>query len=121
MKANPCSVGFAGREAVDKLPSALNSMAYQLGVTAADAKPPTDTNILALLNTASSAFYPMSRKLFVNHWVDPALPVTASAPKEDLLYGCFKNAAITSPRVTQFHFLAVPGGPVVDNACPNNR
>ena len=63
----------------------------------------------------------MTRKLFVNHWVDPALPVLPTMAKEDVLYNCFKQDAITSPRVSQFHFLGVPGGPKVDDACPNNR
>jgi ABC-type phosphate transport system substrate-binding protein len=122
VKANPCSIGFSGREAVDKLPSTLNSMAYRLGTTTADSRAPTDTTIVALLNPSpTAAFYPMARKLFVNHWLDPALPVTASAPKEETLYGCFKDATVTSPRISQFHFLPVPGGPVVNNACPNNR
>jgi ABC-type phosphate transport system substrate-binding protein len=121
VKANPCSIGYAGREAVDKLPSALNSFAYQLGIATTDAKPPTDTNIYALLDPLNAAYYPMSRKLFVNHWNDPALPVPASAANEDILYSCFKNDTLTSPIVTNFHFLKVPTGPTVDNVCPNNR
>ena len=128
VKANPCSIGFAGREAVDKLPNPLNSLAYQLGIAAADAKPPTDTNIYKLLDVSSTTFYPMSRKLFVNHWVDPALPVLPTMANEDILYNCFKDSTVTNPIVSTFHFLPlngsqpfVPTGPVIDNVCPNNR
>ena len=122
MQANPCSIGFSGREAVAKLPNPINNLAYRLGTSSADSRPPTDTTILELLDTSATApFYPMARKLFVNHWNDPALPVLGTMAKEDALYGCFQQTAITTPRVTQFHFLGVPGGPRVDNACPNNR
>ena len=124
VKASPCSIGYAGREAVDKLPNPLNTLAYQLGVAAADAKPPTDTNINNLLNT-TAVFYPMARKLFVNHWNDPALPAPASASNEENLYTCFKDSTITNPVVSAYHFLPVPGFaggvPKVDNVCPNNR
>jgi hypothetical protein len=122
IQANPCSIGYAGREAVVKAPLALNNLAYRLGTALADSRAPTDTTITELLDTTPTApFYPMARKLFVNHWVDPALPTLPTMAKEDVLYNCFKQDAITSPRVTQFHFLKVPGGPKVDNACPNNR
>jgi len=122
VQANPCSIGFVGREAVVKAPLPLNNLAYRLGTALADSRAPTDTTITALLDTSATApFYPMARKLFVNHWVDPALPVLPTMAKEDVLYNCFKQDAITSPRITQFHFLKVPGGPKVDDACPNNR
>ena len=122
VQANPCSIGFAGREAVAKAPALINDLAYRLGVAQADSRPPTDTTILELLDTSATApFYPMARKLFVNHWVDPALPVLPTMAKEDVLYNCFKQDTITTPRITQFHFLGVPSGPRVDNACPNNR
>jgi hypothetical protein len=126
VKANPCSIGFAGREAADKTPSPLNSFAYQLGTTAVDARPPTDTNINSLLDPSPTAvFYAMSRKLFVNKWTDPAFaagPVTDPAfANEDILYNCFKDATKTNPAVSAFHFLPIGSGPVVNNVCPNNR
>jgi hypothetical protein len=125
VKASPCSIGFAGREAADKLPSALNSFAYQLGIAAADALPPTDTNINTLLDPSPTAnFYKMSRKLFVNHWVDPAFTTIATDPNfanEEILYNCFKDPLVTNPAVGTFHFLPLATGPVVNNVCPNNR
>jgi len=120
VKANPCSIGFAGREAVDKV-APFNTLAYQLGDSLAALRPPTPTNIYALLDSANPNFYPMSRKLFVNHWNDPALPTPASAANEELLYSCFKSAGITNARVSQFNFLPIIPGPQVDNVCPNNR
>ena len=87
--------------------------------------PPTDANIVGLLDPSPAAtFYPMSRKLFVNRWVDPALPeaVAANFTSQEALYNsCFKSSAITNARVSQFNFLPIPTGPAVDNACPNNR
>jgi hypothetical protein len=125
VKANPCSIGFAGREAVDKAPSTLNSFAYQLGVAAADALPPTDTNINSLLDPSPTAnFYKMSRKLFVNHWVDPLFTTIATDPNfanEEILYNCFKDSTKTNAAVSTFHFLPLATGPVVNNVCPNNR
>lgn len=125
-KASPCSIGYAGRESVDKAPGS-NNMAYRLGTTAPGVAA-TDTNIQALLDTTNPSFYPMTRKLFVNHWVDPALAVLPTMAKEEVLYNCFKQDAITSPRVAQFHFLPIPAttafpapGPHVDNSCPNPR
>ena len=123
--ANPCSIGFAGREGADKLaPGPVNNFAYRLG--AGTLLPPTTDHIVSLLNPDPAAtFYVMSRKLFVNRWVDtdPA-HVEASATNftnEETLYSCFQKDSITTPRITQYNFVAVPGGPVVDNACPNNR
>jgi ABC-type phosphate transport system substrate-binding protein len=122
VKANPCSIGFAGREGVDKAPLILNTMAYRLGTTLADSRPPTNTTINALVDPSpTAAFYPMARKLFVNHWTDPSLTPPFAA-KEEVLYSCFKDSTITNPRIQQFNFLPVPvTGPIVDNICPNNR
>ena len=125
VKASPCSIGYAGREAVDKVPNALNSFAYQLGVGAADARPPTDSNIYALLDLSVSTFYPMSRKLFVNKWTDATLPVPATDPgyaNQEILYNCFKDTAKITPAISGFHFLPIlVTGPRVDPGCPNNR
>ena len=117
VKASPCSIGFGERSIVDRLPSALNNFAYQLGTAPADAKPPTDTNILALLAPVSTVAYPLSFKVFVNHWVDPALPTPPNAANEEFLYNCFKDASITNPVISQFGFIPPPGGPEVADSC----
>ncbi len=125
VKANPCSIGFAGREAIDKAPSVPNNLGYQLGVTVLDARPPTDGALKALLDPSpTAAFYPMTRKLFVSHWVDPSLTTTPNDPNfenEEILYNCFKDPSKGNAAVGTFHFLQLDTGPVVDNACPNNR
>lgn len=57
VEANPCSIGFAGREAVDNV---QNIAAQVAGIK------PTSPNIENLVNVSGVPFYPLSRQLWVN-------------------------------------------------------
>jgi len=148
VKANPCSIGYAGREAVDKaINGPVNNFAYKLGggdAFAPSPLPPTDDLIYALQDLTATQFYPMSRKLFVNKYVDTtkAETVAANVAAEDALYNCFSShtgipgtvsgnayngAPLANFWVQKFNFLPILSGPIagagpqLDNVCPSVR
>ena len=124
VKANPCSVGYGGREAVDKVPSVLlpANMAYQLGTAAdgSDALAANNSNIINVLHPPLP-IYPMARKLYVNNWVGVTSTETpAQITAQNALLGCFQDRALTAARINQFNFLAVPAAdpfPLTDPVC----
>jgi hypothetical protein len=116
VKANPCSVGFAGREAVNAL-NGGPSMAFRLGTFVAldDAFAPSTARINNLVTTATvTDNYGLARTLWVNRAI-PANPLTAN---ETTLLGCFANPAIVDARISQFNFVPVPGTVTRNKTCP---
>ena len=132
--ANPCSVGFGGRSAVDQVAfQPVNNFAYQLGgdpggivgslTSTGSTLPATNNHVLALLDPLATDVYPMARRIFVSRWVDPANAETSMTnfSNEETLFQCFANDSITTPEITLDNLVAIPGGPRIDNLCPNNR
>ena len=108
--ASPCSIGFAGREAVD---NALNIAAQVAGIK------PTAPNIENLVNGSGRPFYPLSRRLWVN-----ALNGAAVGGDQLSLLRCFQGQL---PGVTlndidadlrRRNFVAVPAGVNRSKSCP---
>ena len=104
VKSSPCSIGFAGREAVDN----TATMAFRLGTFPIlnDAFPPSVDRINNLVTTADvTDDYPLARTL----WVNTAIPANVTA-NETALLGCFSNAPLVDAKISQFNFVTVPSG-----------
>ncbi|HEY2899467.1 MAG TPA: hypothetical protein VGL59_02745 [Polyangia bacterium] len=99
-QADPCSVGYAGREATD-----------QAGTIALTLNGITDdqSNIIKIVTAPSDpTFYPLSRKLFFSTVAGFGDPNLASGELE--LAKCMSNGAIVNPIITSHGFIDVPGG-----------
>jgi hypothetical protein len=100
-QANPCTIGFAGREGAGVVP----------GITALTVNnlAPSDGNIQNLVLTGSTADdYPLSRKLWFNSirgFEDPTL-----ATGEYELAKCMGKSASLAGIATGLGFVPVPGG-----------
>jgi hypothetical protein len=92
-QANPCSIGFAGREAA----LSVNGL------------PPTVANIEALVLTASTADdYVLSRKLYFNTLKGFQDPLLRDGEYE--LARCMGRGSLVGPVANNRGFVAVPGG-----------
>jgi ABC-type phosphate transport system substrate-binding protein len=108
--ANPCSIGFAGREAVD---NALNIAAQINGIQV------TATNIQNLV-TAGAPVYPLARRLWVN-----SLAGFSTVTGDQLsLLNCFRGmlpGVLLSDMdgiIQRRNFVAVPPGVSRTKSCP---
>jgi hypothetical protein len=125
VNSDPCSVGYAGREAAKYYPglgspaipqpAALKAAAINgTAPFAPGANPDLPiTNLLAAPGT--TPLYPIARRLYVNTIYGfgnpPATPDGSGLQGgEKLLADCFGNNAITGPAITSHGFVAVPGG-----------
>jgi hypothetical protein len=108
--ANPCSIGFAGRESLD---NALNIAAQIGGIQV------TPTNIQHLV-TAGTPVYPLARRL----WVNSIAGFSTVTGDELSLLNCFRGQA---PGVSLLdvdgilqrrNFVAVPSGVSRTKSCP---
>ena len=109
--ANPCSIGFAGRESVD---NALNIAMQVAGIKG------TSPNIENLVNASGGPIYPLSRRLWFN-----ALNGFDTVTGDQLsLLKCFQGLTPGVPLtdidlvVQHHHFVAVPGGVSRTKSCP---
>jgi ABC-type phosphate transport system substrate-binding protein len=101
VNADPCSIGYAGREAVPSS-GALNQALLVNGIS------PTDANVAKLLT--GGAKYPLSRRLFFASLLGfPAVP-----GGEKQMAMCFGNNPGIETIMTGRHF--VPLSPLVDSA-----
>jgi hypothetical protein len=101
-QANPCTIGFAGREAAGVVPGIVSLNVNGL--------PPTNTNIQNLVSTPTDATddYVLSRKLWFNTirgFEDPTL-----ATGEYELAKCMGTTSKVTPIAEALGFVAVPGG-----------
>jgi hypothetical protein len=109
VKANACSIGFAGREGVDALASLGENMAFRVN----DIQPSV-TNIENLF-TGGSPVYPLARGLYVNS-VKGFANVTAG-PELTLLNFMMTPASI-DPIIIAHNFIQVPAGVTRQSGCP---
>jgi ABC-type phosphate transport system substrate-binding protein len=110
VKANACSIGFAGREAVDVFASGPKNMAFRLADKAASV-----TNVENLFTTPSTADdYPLSRGLYVNS-VKGFAAVTGD---EASLLTFFRTPASIDPIVAARNFIPVPASVTRSSGCP---
>jgi hypothetical protein len=100
VQAQPCSFGYAGREA-DQQPGAI-----ALNVNGiAD----TQANIEKIVTApADPTFYPLSRKLYFNTVVGFSNPAVKDGELE--LAKCFSNGSIVNTIISSRGFIPVPGG-----------
>ena len=111
VEANPCSIGFAGREAVDNI---LN-MAFQV-----EGIKPTSDNISKLVDGTGGVPYPISRKL----WVNALNGFGSVSGDQAALLSCFNGSSPGVPlslidsKVTGRNFVAVPAGVARAKSCP---
>jgi hypothetical protein len=116
VKANACSIGYAGREAVDVFSSGPKNMAFRLNDIAGSV-----TNIQNLVTTASTADdYPLARGLYVNAF--KGFPNVTdglfSGGNELTLLNFFRNPAQIDPIITARNFVVVPPGVTRSTGCP---
>ena len=115
VKANPCSIGFAGREAVT---ADNTSMGYRIGLngntSVAAALPASQANIESLVTGGTP--YSIARKLWVNAYKGLANVTNTNGATTthelDLLncFGASGSTAIVDSKVTGRNFIAVPSG-----------
>ncbi len=110
VKANACSIGFAGREAVDVFsPGPPRNFAFQVAGVA-----PSVANVQNLF-TGGTPVYPISRGLYVNA-VKGFANVTAGAEANLLTF--FRTPASIDPIVTGRNFIQVPASVTRSSGCP---
>lgn len=125
VRANPCSIGFAGREAVD---AANLSMAFQIGQNGssvvASALPASQSRIENLVTLAGPA-YPISRKLWVNAYVGLANVSNVNGAgvttnEKDLLdcFGLSGSTTSVDNSMLAHNFIKVPTGVSRVKSCP---
>jgi len=96
--SDPCSVGYAGREA-DLVPN--NALLTVNGIA------PTNANIIALLGGGGTP-YPLARRLYLSSLVGFGHLFAGSG--EDALARCFAHNATTATAITNHNFVAMPSG-----------
>ncbi len=108
VKANACSIGFAGREAVDVFSAGPKNMAFRI----ADVSPSV-ANVEHLF-TGSTPVYPISRGLFVN-----SIKGFANVTGDELtLLNFFRTPASIDPIVAARNFIPVPASVTRSSGCP---
>jgi ABC-type phosphate transport system substrate-binding protein len=112
VKANACSIGFAGREAVDPFTVAggPRNMAFRIRDLAASV-----ANVEALFTTPSTADdYPLSRGLYVN-----SVKGFANVTGDELtLLNFLRTPASIDPIVAARNFIVVPASVTRSSGCP---
>jgi ABC-type phosphate transport system substrate-binding protein len=109
--ASPCSIGFAGREAVD---NALNIAMQVAGIKA------TAPNVENLVNGSGGPIYPLSRRL----WVNALNGFSSVTGDQQSLLRCFQGLTPGVPLsdidlvVQHRNFVRVPAGVSRTKACP---
>jgi hypothetical protein len=111
VSASPCSIGFAGREAVD----GFYNMAFQIqGIKA------TSANISNLVNGSGGTVYPISRRL----WVSSVAGFGSVTGDQRSLLQCFQGASpgvpleVIDSTVEGRNFVRVPAGVSRTKTCP---
>lgn len=107
VKASTCSIGFAGREAVDPL-AVGDNFAFRVQ----DIQPST-VNIQNLV-TGGSPVYPIARRL----WVNSVIGFASVTGDELTLLNFMRNPAQIDPIVQARNFTVVPAGVVRSRPCP---
>jgi hypothetical protein len=107
VKANTCSIGYAGRESVDS-----NNLAARI-----EGFPASVPNIENLVLTASTADdYPLARTLWLNSIVGFSSPTLSAG--ETGLFNFMNTPASIDPIVTTHKFIQVPASVSRLKACP---
>jgi hypothetical protein len=109
VKANTCTIGFAGREGVDPN-SVADNFAFKLNNIA-----PSKTNIQNLVTTAAlTDDYPLARGLYVNS----VIGFSAVTGNELTLLNYVRNPANIDPIIIARNFVEVPAGVTRSTGCP---
>jgi ABC-type phosphate transport system substrate-binding protein len=120
VRSNPCSIGFAGREAVD---AGNLSVAFQIGqnnsTVAANALPASQARIENLVTLAGTP-YPIARKLWVNAYKGLANVTNTPSSELDLLncFGANGGTATVDASIVAHNFIKVPNGVGRIKSCP---
>lgn len=110
VKASSCSIGFAGREAVDEL-AVGDNFAFRINAIA-----PSRTNIENLVTTATRTDdYPISRGL----WVNAIKDFSTVGGIEGTLLGCFRTPGTIDTIISNRNFIPVPAGVTRSRGCPS--
>jgi hypothetical protein len=110
VKASSCSIGFAGREAIDELAVGDNFAFRVAGIQ------PSKANIENLVTTPATAAddYPISRRL----WVNSVIGFAAVTGNELTLLNYMRNPATIDSIVAARNFIPVPAGVSRSRGCP---
>jgi|GEM_PF-2298602 len=120
VRSNPCSIGFAGREAVD---ASNLSVAFQIGQNnssvAASALPASQARIENLVTLAGTP-YPIARKLWVNAYIGLANVTNTPNSELDLLncFGANGSTSTVDASIVAHNFVKVPNGVGRIKSCP---
>jgi hypothetical protein len=104
--SDPCSVGFAGREAAATFPggsAVVNKALLIKGVSPFASGADPDANIEALY-TGSGTLYPLSRRLYVSTYYG----FSQLKGGESALASCFMNDTLTSSVIATHNFVRIP-------------
>ncbi len=108
VKANSCTIGFAGREAVDS--ATLQNFAFRI-----EGIPPTTQNIQNLVIAGATPVYPISRKL----WMNSITGFAAATADENSLVTFESNPANIDPIILNRNFVQVPSTVTRLRGCPS--
>lgn len=111
VKANTCSIGFAGREAADDL-SIPGTVAQNLAFMIEGVRP-TTANIQNLV-TGAGTVYPISRAL----WLNSIGGFSGASAAEQALYAFESVPANIDPIILSKNFTVVPPGVTRLKSCP---
>jgi hypothetical protein len=106
VKANTCTMGFAGRESVDATLPGANFAIRMEGIA------PSTQNIQNLV--AGGTFYPISRKL----WLNSLRGFSTASAAEVALFNFESNPASIDPIIVSRNFVQVPAGVTRLGSCP---
>lgn len=109
VKANTCTIGYAGREAADKVLPGANFALRMEGIV------PSTQNIQNLVIAGATPVYPISRKL----WLNSLTGFSTGTADETSLFNFESNAASIDPIVLNRNFVQVPASVTRLRACPS--
>ncbi len=115
VKANTCTIGYAGREAADKTAPLLNFALRMEGII------PSTQNIKNLVIAGSTPVYPISRKLWLNSLNGFS---TGTAAEQSLFSFESTASSVAAPSamdniILNRNFVQVPDGVTRLRACPS--
>jgi ABC-type phosphate transport system substrate-binding protein len=140
VNADPCSIGYAGRESAEWMGGAtpVKALNVRTPQTPGTGVAPTDANVLLLLDPSGSAGgacnvgpgdnfgnrYPLARKLWINASKGLANVTDATTSgglkNERQLLDCIQNRAggAMDNAIDQFNFIKLPAGAYPVRTCP---
>src|SRR5215831_2582275 len=106
VKASPCSIGYAGREASDSVAPFQNVALNMVGIKATQ-------STIENLATGGTPVYPIARKLWFNSFQDPNIGFAQPALSDAELalancMGLSGNTSIVDPIIQAHNFVVVP-------------